>query len=363
MFMNQFFIKVLSLVSILFFVGCIEQPNSFSSLPPGEWRGILKLSDPDQILPQGLLDEEQKVLDFFELPFNMKVKYEGEDMKIFLLNGTEEIEVETVHYGRDPSTAKDTIQMKMEAFDTSLDAFYEDNFIEGYWVVNYKENYKIPFIAIYGQNHRFINRTVADTKDFSGKWKVTFEYDNDNAYPAVAEFKQDGNKLSGTFLTETGDYRFLDGNAYDDKMRLSVFDGAHAFLFSGTLEQDTIYGEFRSGKHYKSKWIATKENDFFLTDPYEMTKLTSSAAINFSFPDQNGKAVSLTDDQFQGKVKLINILGTWCPNCKDEIEFLKQVKTKNAEQIEVITMVLPHRSLLHSKKTLTLLGLLRMVMT
>lgn len=308
-------------------------------LPPGPWRAILKLTDPEQVMATGLLGEEQKILDYFELPFNMEVEYEGESMEVYIINGTEKIKVESVLYGRDPATAKDTLKLDLKAFDTSIDGFYEENFIEGYWIVNSKENYKIPFLAHYGQKHRFIDQEVPDTKDFSGQWKVVFEYDNEEAaYPAIAEFVQKENELTGTFLTETGDYRYLAGNAYGDKMRLSVFDGAHAFLFSGSMEQDTIYGEFRSGKHYKSKWYATKDPNFVLEDPYSMTKSTSSEPIEFSFQDENGQTVSLSDESFKGKVKLINIMGTWCPNCKDELVFLKGIKEKYGNELEVITI-------------------------
>ncbi len=327
-------VVLVATVAILF-SSCIEQPNSFTQLPPGEWRGILKLSDPDQVMANSLDEGDRKVKDYFELPFNLRTAYNNEQLEVFLINGEEEIKVESVHFGRDPGTAKDTLQLGLDAFDTKMDGFFEDNFIEGYWIVNYKENYKIPFLASFGQNHRFINRTEEETADFSGRWKVTFEYDNDNAYPAVGEFQQNGNKLSGTFLTETGDYRYLDGNAYGDKLRLSVFDGSHAFLFSGTMEQDTIYGEFRSGKHYKSKWMATKDAEYKLTDPYEMTKTTQSEPINFSFPDPTGEAYALQDN---GKIKLINIMGTWCPNCKDEILYLQQLDKKYGDKIDTYTI-------------------------
>ena len=180
---------LLFMLSLLIISGCIEQPNSYTMLPPGEWRGILKLTDPDQINTPSLIDEEIKVTDYFELPFNFEVSYADEKMSINLINGNERIDIEEVHYGRDPATAKDTLQLNMNAFDTSMEGFYEENYIEGYWVVNYKKDYKIPFIATYGQNHRFIDKEIANTEDFDGKWKVIFEYDNKNAYPAIAEFE------------------------------------------------------------------------------------------------------------------------------------------------------------------------------
>ena len=253
---------------------CIEAPNNYTQLPPGEWRGVLKLTDPDIEQDVASFSKDQKVTDYFELPFNMLVEYEEEQMKVFLLNGEEKIEIENVHLGRDKSTAKDTLLLEMTAFDSYMDGFYEENTIEGNWVINFKEGYRIPYIITYGENHRFIRNPEADTKDFSGNWKFVFDYDED-PYTGIGEFSQKANSLSGTIRTETGDYRYLDGNAYGDKLRLSVFDGAHAFLFSGTMDRDTIYGEFRSGKHYKTKWYATKDKSFQLANPNDCLLYTS----------------------------------------------------------------------------------------
>ncbi len=323
------------LVLLILLLGCIEQPNSFTKLPPGQWRGYLKLTDPEL---DKLVDSDQKVNDYFELPFNMEVEYTGEDMQVYFLNGEEKILVEKVLYGRDPATAKDTIMLGMTAFDTAFEGFYEENFIEGYWVVNYKENYKIPFVAQYGQTHRFIANPEPNTNNFGGKWKVMFEYDTDYAYPAIAEFNQNGNELNGTFLTETGDYRYLSGNAYSDKLRLSVFDGSHAFLFSGSMQSDTIFGEFRSGKHYKSKWFAVRDENFELKDAYDMTKQIKTEAVTFTFPNTEGEAKTLSKPGEGGKIKLVNIMGTWCPNCKDEILYLKELKKDFGDNLEIYSI-------------------------
>jgi thiol-disulfide isomerase/thioredoxin len=328
------------LFSFLILSSCITVNNTYTKLPPGQWRGILKLTDPDAAnAPSPIFEGDAKVLDYFELPFNMEVTYEGDSMFVFIINGEEKIPVKDIHFERDRTSAKDTLLLGFSEYDTRINAFYEDNFIEGKWYVDYKDGYSIPVLIQYGQFHRFIDHPVDNTYDFSGKWDVTFEFDNPkDVYPAVGEFKQEGNKLSGTFLTETGDYRYLDGNAYGDKLRLSVFDGAHAFLFSGSVSNDTIYGEFRSGKHYKSNWIATKNTGVTtLKDPYQMTKMNDGITADFSFKNTESKVVSLSDDKYKNKMVIINIMGTWCPNCKDEIEYLKLIKNKYPE-IEIVTI-------------------------
>lgn len=321
--------------AVCLLAACIETPNQYPQLPPGKWRAYMKLGDniPGENTSSADVEANEKLEDYFELPFNFEVSYaEDGEMKVVFTNADERIEASSTHYGRDPRTAKDTLEIRFDDYDTYFDGYYEENYIEGYWKVPYRgENYRIPFLATYGQDYRYELPRLDTNYDFSGKWKVEFNHGKENAYPAIAEFSQSGTELTGTFMTETGDYRYLQGNVSGEKMKLSVFDGAHAFLFSAKVSNDTILGEFRSGSHYQTNWIATRDDKFALKDAYEMTKAESSEAIDFSFEALNGQNVSLSDPEFEGKIKLVNLMGTWCPNCKDEIEFLKEVKQNNPD--------------------------------
>ena len=65
-----------------------------------------------------------------------------------------------------------------------------------------------------------------------------------------------------------------------------------------------------------------KDNDYDLADSKSLTKLKNGfESINFNFKNTNGEFVSLNDDQFKNKVVVVQILGTWCPNCLDETQF------------------------------------------
>jgi len=351
-----------ALAGSLLLSSCIETPNTYSQMPPGTWRGILKLTDPLQAPTPADFGEEVKITDYFELPFNMEVAYDAAGkMQVFLINGAEKIPIENVHYGRDRSTAKDTLYLGMTAFDTYMDGFYEENTMEGYWHVNYKNNYQIPYIITYGQSHRFIQDPVANSQDFSGDWKMVFDYDK-VPYVGIGEFVQAENELTGTIRTETGDYRFLAGNAYGDKLRLSVFDGAHAFLFSGSMDTDTIYGEFRSGKHYLSNWYAVRDTAFRLQNANEMTKATQAGPVDFTFKKSDGTAYTLSEKNSEETgITIINIMGTWCPNCKDEIAYLKELKSNpKYEDVKVVSLAFERYK--DEAKALAMLGKYREVM-
>lgn len=321
-------IIIIGVLLTLIFGGCVSpQEDFFKKLPPGVWRGVLVL---DQAEVQAIQDDEEvsyQVDRQGELPFTFEVVYDTADsFHIEIINGDERIIVDDITYGLDRATAKDTLIADFPEYDTYIRAIYEDNMIEGDWFVNYKEGYSIPFKAYYGQDHRFFTTKEAPISDLTGLWETTFEPGTDEAYPAIAELKQKGNILQGTFRTETGDYRYLAGSVQGNKLYLSTFDGAHAFLFLGkVLEDGSITGVFKSGKHYQSSWEAVRNENATLPDPSGLTKATTTAPIEFSFSNSAGEQVTLEAPPYNGKVKIIELMGTWCPNCKDASTYLQQI--------------------------------------
>ena len=85
---------------------------------------------------------------------------------------------------------------------------------------------------------------------------------------------------------------------------------------------------------------ARKENLAAPTDPTQQTALKEpSAPFTFSFPDLAGKTVSSTDPEFRGKVVIVAIGGSWCPNCHDEAPFLVSLYKKfHARGLEIVNV-------------------------
>jgi len=137
-------------------------------------------------------------------------------------------------------------------------------------------------------------------------------------------------------LTETGDYRFLEGVSNGNQLNLSTFDGSHAFLFEGTLLNDTIKGGFWSGNHYYASWIATRQKFNLLKHADSLTYLKQGyEKLDFGFYDENDLKVGLAD--FYGKPTIVQLLGTWCPNCMDETFFLTNWQIQNpSSNIQII---------------------------
>jgi thiol-disulfide isomerase/thioredoxin len=61
--------------------------------------------------------------------------------------------------------------------------------------------------------------------------------------------------------------------------------------------------------------------------------------FTFAFPDINGKLLSNTDERFRGKVVIVSISGSWCPNCHDEAPFLSELYKKyGAKGLEIVAL-------------------------
>jgi thiol-disulfide isomerase/thioredoxin len=340
--MSRLMLAAFGLLIISMQFSCVRPSGTFDELPPGIWRAVLML-DRQPVQKYGDDRDIVKKFDFdSELPFNFEVVYEHPDSNfhIIILNAGERIRVDDIRFGRDKATAKDTIVIRFPVYDSYISAIYEDGVMEGDWIVNYRENYKIPFKAVFGQAHRFTNVANENTLDVSGRWAVVFSEGTEDAYPAIADFEQKGNLVSGTFLTETGDFRYLDGQIIGSKLYMSVFDGSHAWLFISRINPDgTLSGVYRSGSHYTTDWLARRDPEFTLSNPYSLTRQVSKEPMNFSFPDSKGNMISLSDDNFRGKVKLIQIMGTWCPNCMDESRFMQDYFRENPDdRIELISL-------------------------
>jgi thiol-disulfide isomerase/thioredoxin len=333
---------LLCLLPVLF-TACIEADKTYTRVAPGMWRGVLELEHFS--LPAKKKDDVAIVYDQFkpgELPFNFEVKYvDNERFYIEIFNGKERIRLDSIQYGRDRTQARDTMNVWFPEYQSYIHAEIRGGVMQGYWKVTSKEDYKIPFYAHAGRDYRFTTMQRAPLRDITGSWATTFGVDGkpEDMEKAVGEFKQEGNHLEGTFRTESGDYRFLEGTVQDRKFWLSTFDGAHAYLFSGSIQGDTLQGEFRSGHKYKSLWMSWKDPNFDLGAADTLTRVKAGAKISFSVKTPEGQDITFPSNAFDGKIKIFSIMGTWCPNCRDELVFLTRFLKENPELAKQMTVI------------------------
>jgi peroxiredoxin len=320
-------IPILAVFAALLWAGCLQRGgNTFDGLAPGLWRGVLVLLDK-------------------ELPFHFRVfntDRPGQPVYAEFYNGEEVIRVDSVEFRRGSS---DTVRFFFPLYDACLEGVYDsDQIADGRFTVATKPDFSLVFRAKLDQPKRFVPAPKTPWKarhDLSGRWAVTFFAEDSTEYPAVGEFRQqpDG-RLLGTFLTTTGDYRFLEGAVFDNKLYLSCFDGSHAFYFEATAADADrlVNGGFLYGNGPGETWEARRDPNAVLPDAHTLTKLRPGAEkMEFSFPNELGQTVSLSDARYEDKVKLVQVLGTWCPNCGDEGAFLGAFHQKyRARGLEVI---------------------------
>lgn len=267
------------------------------------------------------------------LPFNFTVS-QSDDHKttITLINADERIKVDEIR------TKGDSIIIQMPVFEGYIAARYTDSTITGQFIKKSLDRY-VPFSANFGVADRFTTVSQA-TYDVSGIWETNFGFDGDEPYPAKGIFYQKDQHLRGTFRTETGDYRYLEGVVDGDSLKLSTFDGAHVFLFKAKITDSTLQGTFYSGNHFKENFKAKRNAAFELANANGLTYLKEGYdKLAFEFPDTSGKMVSLNDPEFKGKVTLVQIMGTWCPNCLDETTFyVDYLKNNPNKDLKVVAL-------------------------
>ncbi len=296
------------------------QKSNHIALKSGNWIAELALNPTDN------------------LPFNMVVTKTASGYSFKVENGDEMIEL------NEAEQKGDSLYVRFPFFNSML-VFAADSrrSINGYWVnFNKGPHYKIPFHSNKQRSERFsfAKKKVMDLS-IDGKWEVTFEPNTNSAYPAVGIFQQQNGKseISGTFLTETGDYRYLDGNIVGDSLFLSCFDGSHAFLFKAAIVGDSLKGKFFSGSHWKSSWEGKRNEHAELKSPEELTYIVADSAIAFNLTDLEGDPFSFPNENYTGKVTIIQLMGTWCPNCLDETMYYKELYDEYHDRgLEIISI-------------------------
>lgn len=271
------------------------------------------------------------------IPFNFELKDSAGKKLMTIINGKERFKVSDI------TVKGDSVLIRMPLFDTEIRAAINGNALNGNWVRHLgNRDLSVPFSAQADVSWRFFSSPQKPKFNVSGRWSAVFtDEDLQNKDVTVGEFKQNGNDVTGTFLTTTGDYRFLQGTVSGDELYLSCFDGSHAFLFTGKISNDKTIsnGKFYSGASSLQLWNAVKDENAKLPDAYSLTVLKPGyKKIDFTFPDLDKKQVSLSDNQFKNKVVILQILGSWCPNCMDETAYLSNsfYKKYHPKGVEVL---------------------------
>ena len=300
-----------------FFFLLVSMSAFAAKITPGHYRATLQLAET------------------VELPFHLEIQLQAGEPVLIISNAEDRFVVDDVKY------INDSLIAKMPEFDTELHFTANGSHLSGMWINHYRltEN-TISFSAELNGGSLFKTTAPASFK-YEGNWEVYFGAGAGKT-PAIGVFRKGpkNNEVYGTFLTETGDYRFLEGCVSGKELWLSCFDGNHAYLFHAELQDDgTLKGTFRSGRHYQESWTGQINPAFKLRDPENISYVKKDASIAFTFKNLNGELVSLNDERYKNKPVVIQLMGSWCPNCLDESRYLSALyKQYQAKGLEVVAI-------------------------
>lgn len=299
-------------------ISCTNTVQSSKQLAAGDWRLSFNLVDAGSI----------------ELPIQTTVDENG----VWTIhNADEAIKITSI------DIIGDSIYLRPDIFEGYFAGkFTQEDVISGSYIKP-SINRVVGFSLKRGASNRFPEKEGDNFKmpALQRTWAVVFSPDNeDDRYISRGTFEQNGERVTGTFETTTGDYRFLEGTYKNNKLYLSTFDGAHLFLFEANVKNGELSGIFYSGDHWQEPFIGTANASYQLPDANELTYLKEGFdTFDFSFPDENGHLISLHDDQFKNKVVIVQIMGTWCPNCLDEtkfyLDYIKNIKPTDVEFVGI----------------------------
>ncbi len=268
-----------------------------------------------------------------ELPFLLTIAAQNGDFVAAISNGSDQTPVSrAVADGAE-------LTLELDPYDSTIEALGDEgsDWAHGRYSTRMRGTWKkrigkdqwaqLEFFAEPYKGFRFkpLSKPAGAESSYPpivGRWSVRFSKSDD---PAVGIFKElpDG-QIEGTFLTTTGDYGFLGGSYEHGKLRLSNFDGAHAFLFEAQMQTDgTLKGDFWSRAASHETWTAKRDDNASLPDGFSLSNWTGGKPLaDMKFPNLAGQLRSLDDPAFQGKARVLEIFGSWCPNCNDAAKYL-----------------------------------------
>jgi thiol-disulfide isomerase/thioredoxin len=264
------------------------------------------------------------------VPFIIDFSFNKNQLQGKLINGEEVIPLTQIsHKGK-------KISIPLQNYEVSLELNQDSSEQLSGNLIRHNKDPKVmtPVIGVAGVSERFPKDKKAPSINLTGRWSITLTEDNKTEAKGVALFKQEGQKLTGSILTPTGDYRYLEGYVEGNQFEAASFDGVYNYLLSGRMDNDQLTAEILT--NYKTKISGIKNDQAELPDAYAQTQLPN---MFFAFPDLKGKTVSLKDARFKNKPVIVTFFGSWCPNCMDEMNFLiPWYKENHKRGIEVVAL-------------------------
>ena len=269
------------------------------------------------------------------IPFRFELTGDGANPQGIFFNGEDRL---TSSSGR---LSNGNLSLEWDYLATRLQATLKDGVIDGQYIgsVGPRDKGAHVFHAV-----RSADTVLADPNapSIAGLWIIPNNSSKgERAWRFVVEEK--GGEVSAAILRVDGDTGAITGAYKNGRFVLSHFSGYRPNVLEITLLKNGDLDILQNGKTKLSAVradLAQAKGIPLPADPALHTGVKDpSEAFRFSFPDLEGKIVSNTDARFQNKVVLVEVTGSWCPNCHDEAPFLVELYRKFHDRgLEIVAL-------------------------
>jgi thiol-disulfide isomerase/thioredoxin len=281
----------------------------------------------------GLWDASVVVNGGIEVPFRFEIAGSGKTIKGSFFNGDEKVTSTT------GSFENGALTLSFDEYGTKVEATLKDGRLEGQYSRGTR-GAPYPF-----QAKRFAPAPVGDAPipPIAGLWNIQVGKSSKGEAAWQLIVRQSGAEASAAILRVDGDTGTLTGTYRDGKFVLSHFSGARPLRLELTPASDGTLSVVQNKDNPFTAVRADQARAKGLPQPSDPSRFTSvkdpTEPFRFSFPDLNGRVVSNTDEKFRGKVVLVSISGSWCPNCHDEAPFLGELYKKyRSRGLEIVSL-------------------------
>lgn len=265
-----------------------------------------------------------------QIPFKFELVSDGHGVKGTFFNGEERFTSTSGEF------SGDSLTLTWDYFAATLEARLINGALDG--VYARKRSAPAPFHAVPAAKH---SAPSATAPNIDGLWILegVKSEKGESAWNFIV--KQKGAEASAAILRVDGDTGTMSGSYTGGKFVLSHFSGLRPALLEVTAQPDGTLKVVLDGKEFMTALRPAEARAKGLPAPDDPSRVTgikdSSQPLHFSFRDLNGNLVSENDPRFRGKVVLVNVLGSWCPNCHDEAPFLMEMYRKyRAQGLEIV---------------------------
>ena len=280
--------------------------------------------------PAGLWDAAV-VVGGLEIPFRFEISGTGPSVSGWFFNGDEKV------LSTGGTFENGSLVLNFDHYATSVQATFVDGRLTGFY------NRATGFYPFYAKRFAPSAAFPNEVPAIDGVWQIGGVKSNKGEGAWRLIVRQSGAEVTAAILRVDGDTGALAGTFRDGKFIVSHFSGARPLVLELTPTKD---GGLEILRNRTEKMVAVREKDAKLKDVPEPTDPSRHSSVKnptepfqFSFPDVNGKVLSSTDERFRGKVVIVSISGSWCPNCHDEAPFLAELYRKyQSKGLEIVSL-------------------------